>query len=341
MYLSLKNYLKNQFDKCKLFFSERNFKVDIYPKKVAVVFAAAFFVVFAYVFVNLPPTNFPIGEVFTVSPGESLQEITNNLYAKNVIRSKLVFRTTVIVLGGEKKVIAGDYLMDKKEAPEEIAYRLVNGKFHLDVVKVTIPEGWNIFEITTYLDKTLIGFNKKHFLALAKSKEGYLFPDTYFVSPTIKSEDLIDRMYKNFNDKVPKISGIATSTYKLSDVIIMASIVEREARTTESRRTIAGILWRRLKIGMPLQVDAAFDYVNGKGTFDLTLDDLKIDSPYNTYKYRGLPPGPIGNPGVDSIWSTVNPIQTKYLYYLTDKNGVMHYAKTFDEHIKNKQKYLN
>lgn len=336
-----KNYFKNQFEKIKLHFSNQNFDFKVYIRKATYAFLLALCVAFCSVYLNNPPSDFPVGKVFTVSAGESLQNITENLFDSNIIRSKIIFRTTVILLGGEKKVIAGDYLMDKKEGPAGLAYRLVNGRFHLDVSKITIPEGWNIFEIGDYLEKQLLNFNKKHFIALTRSKEGYLFPDTYFVSPTVKSEDLVERMLKNFSEKVPRIPGVATSTYKLKEVVIMASIVEREARTTESRRMIAGILWKRLKMGMPLQVDSSFDYINGKGTFELSADDLKIDSPYNTYINKGLPPGPIGNPGEDAIWSTVNPIQSKFLYFLTGKDGKMYYAATFAEHVKNKQKYLN
>lgn len=337
---NFKNNIKDKFDRIKLIFFENKISFGLNTKRVLAVVVIGFFVACWYLFLHTPPTNFPVGQIFTVQSGESLQDITSNLYESNIIRSKIIFRTTVILLGGEKKVIAGDYLMDKKEGPVDLAYRLTNGKFHIDVVKITIPEGWNIFEIGDYLSRTLLNFNEKRFLVLARSKEGYLFPDTYFVSPAVRPEDVIDKMSKNFYDRTPKISGISTTTYKLSDVVIMASIVEREARTTESRRVIAGILWRRLSIGMALQVDAAFDYVNGKTTFELSSDDLKIDSPYNTYKYKGLPPGPIGNPGVDAIWSTINPIQTKYLYYLTGKDGKMYYAKTFEEHVRNKQKYL-
>jgi UPF0755 protein len=333
-------YIKNQLEKTKLFFSNKKLHLNIAPQKAVYSFLIGLSVAILYLFLHTPPRDFPIGKVFTISTGESLQDITENLYASNIIRSKLIFRSTVIMLGGEKKVIAGDYLLDKKVGPVDLAYRLVSGRFHLDVKRITIPEGWNVFEISEYLKKTLINFNEKNFLSIAKQKEGYLFPDTYFVSPTIKSDDIVEKMAKNFNEKIPHIPGIATTTYKFKDVVIMASIIEREARTTESRQIIAGILWKRLKIGMPLQVDAAFDYVNGKATFDLSVDDLKIDSPYNTYKYKGLPPGPIGNPGLNAIWSTINPVQTKYLYYLTGKDGKMYYAKTFEEHVRNKQKYL-
>jgi len=289
----------------------------------------------------MPPKQFPLGQVITIEEGESLQSITNDLHDLHVIKSNFAFRTHVILLGGEKRVIAGDYLLDKKEGPGDLANRFVNGRFHLEVAKVTIPEGWNIYEISDYLGNTLINFNKNEFLSLVKEKEGYLFPDTYFVSRSTKPERIIERMNKNFYEKILTISGIATSTHSLEDIITMASIIEDEARTTESRKIIAGILWRRLSLGIPLQVDATFSYINGKGTFELTATDLKIDSPYNTYKYKGLPPGPINNPGIDAIIATVNPTTTKYLYFLSNKSGDMYYAKTFEEHKRNRELYLN
>ncbi len=341
--MNLENFKKNiiiVLDKIKLHLFERKNYYIFNPKRTVLAFGIGVAVSVLYLYSHTPPSSFPVGKVFTVENGESLQSITESLYNSNIIRSKTIFRTTVIILGGEKKVIAGDYLMDKKEGPIDLAYRFTRGGFHLNVAKITIPEGWNVFEIGDYLEKNLIDFNKKKFISLSQPREGYLFPDTYFVSPTIKPESIVEKLEKNFNEKIPKISGISTTTYKLKDVITMASIIEREARTMDSRRLIAGILWKRLKIGMPLQVDAAFDYVNGKTTFELSLDDLKIDSPYNTYKYKGLPPGPIGNPGVDAIFATINPIESKYLYYLTGNDGKMYYAKTFEEHVKNKQKYL-
>ena len=120
----------------------------------------------------------------------------------------------------------------------------------------------------------------------------------------------------------------------------MASIIEKEAHTSDDRRVISGILWERLKIGMPLQVDATFLYINGKNTYDLSVDDLAIDSPYNTYKYAGLPIGPIGNPGLDSLEAALAPMTSPYLYYLSDKSGKTYYARTFNEHKRNREKYM-
>lgn len=309
-------------------------------QKVIFLFFAVAFLAVVYAYVQRSPSDFPVGQVVTVYPGESLQEITNSLKEMNVIKHPFIFRTTVILLGGEKNVMAGDYLLDIREGSYSLARRLTHADFKVETVKATIPEGWNIFQIAEYLDKNLINFDEKLFLTLAKKEEGYLFPDTYFISPAIKPDRIIALMKSNFNDKMEDLD-IEDSDYSLHEIITMASILESEARTTESRRTIAGILWKRLSIGMPLQVDSTFLYVNGKNTYELTLNDLQIDSPYNTYKYKGLPPGPINNPGIDSIKSALNPISTKYLYFLSSRSGDMYYAKTFEEHKKNKELYLN
>ncbi len=299
------------------------------------------FVLFGvYLFFHHSPKDFPIGQVVTVNPGQSLQSITNELYKTHVIKWPFLFRSTVIILGGEKRVIAGDYFLDHKEGPADLAYRLVHGEFRLETVKVTIPEGWTISQIGDYLEKNLIHFNKKKFLSLAKGEEGYLFPDTYFISQYTTPETIISMMKSLFEKKVLSIPGITTGSHKLGDIITMASILEEEARTTESRKLIAGILWKRLSIGMPLQVDSTFLYINGKNTYELTKDDLQIDSPYNTYVYKGLPKGPIGNPGLDAIMAAFEPTKTSYLYYLSSRDGTMHYAKTFDEHKLNRVKYL-
>jgi UPF0755 protein len=158
----------------------------------------------------------------------------------------------------------------------------------------------------------------------------------------VTAEEAYEALRANFNKRIVVISDeIELFKHPVNDVVRMASILEEEARTTTSRRIIAGILWKRISIGMALQVDAAFQYVNGKrDSADLTLDDLKIDSPYNTYVYRGFPPTAITNPGLDSLFSAVTPIKTSYLYYLSDKKGEMHYARTFEEHVANKNKYL-
>lgn len=293
-----------------------------------------------YIFFRTPPKDFPLNTVITIEEGESLQNITNNLYADKVIKFPIIFRSAVIIMGGERNVIAGDYLLDKKEGPVDLAYRLIKGQFHLDILRITIPEGWSVYEIGDHLEKSLKNFDKDTFVELAEGFEGYLFPDTYFIADTARPKTVINLMRSNFEEQIKSIGGLATSTKSLHEIITMASILEGEANTTESRKVVSGILWKRITAGMRLQVDATFKYINGKGSFQLTYDDLKIDNPYNTYVYKGLPPGPISNPGLDAINAALYPKTTRYLYFLTGKDGKMYYARTFEEHKRNKALYL-
>jgi len=160
--------------------------------------------------------------------------------------------------------------------------------------------------------------------------------------PEVEAEGVIKTMSENFDKKVIKGLGeeIVKSGRKLEELIIMASILEKEASSYEDMRMISGILWKRLEFGIGLQVDATVSYVVGKPSLELTDEDLAVDSPFNTYKYRGLPPAPIGNPGLEAIKAAITPTQTIYWYYLHDSDGEPHYAMTFEEHKRNKELYL-
>jgi UPF0755 protein len=263
-----------------------------------------------------------------------------NLKNIGAIKSSFIFRNTVILLGGEKNITADDYLLKSPENVLVLAWRFAHDKTYVNLVKITVPEGWSVREISDYLKNKIPKIDTGKFQKMAMIDEGYLFPDTYFISPTITPESLIGKMKNNFTQKISAVAGIKQSGKSLSDIVTMASILEDEAKTTEDRKIVAGILWKRLSLGMPLQVDSTIAYATTKSLSDLTATDLKIKSPYNTYLYKGLPPTPIGNPGLDAILAAVTPTQTQYLYYISDKNGVMHYAVTFAEHQKNVAKYL-
>ena len=208
-------------------------------------------------------------------------------------------------------------------------------------VTVTIPEGLSVKQIGEVLESAKI-FSKEDFIKIAQKEEGYLFPDTYRFYKDAKPEDIIVRMKENFNKKVtPEIlKEIEKSKRPLGEIIIMASMLEEEVRSTEDRQLVAGILWKRLDRDMGLNVDATLGYILGKESLELTVEDLTIDSFYNTYRYRGLPPTPISNPGLDTILAATNPTPSKYFYYLTDKEGKARYAVTLEEHALNKRKYL-
>ena len=305
----------------------------------AIVLLSIFFSLY-YFFIS-PPADFPQGMVVTVASGENLKSVVNDFRSRHIIRSSSVFQSLVILFGGENKVIAGDYLLKNSVNAITLASQIVRGDFGMVEVKVTIPEGFTVADIAVTLERKLVQFNDAQFLSDAKGKEGYLFPDTYFFPPTATSSDIVSRMQANFQAKMtPFATDIIASGHSQSDIIKMASIVEGEATSTHDRQIVAGILWKRLKLGMALQVDSSLKYITGRSSAELTVSDLHIDSLYNTYLYRGLPPTPINNPGTDSISATLHPVTTQYLYFLTGTDGVMHYAKTFAEHVSNEKKYL-
>ena len=294
-----------------------------------------------YMYTVTPPQD-ANEDVFIVIPkGLTLVEISQQLYNENIIRSPKVFSRIVSLFGGERGVQAGTYYIRKPQNSFVVARRIVEGDQGFNPVKITIPEGYTRFDIAHALSEEFNYFDPQLFLRLTETKEGYLFPDTYFFFPNVTAEEVIERMEQNFREKTLELSeAIDISGRSLSDIIIMASIVEAEAGIFEDRRLIAGVLWNRLDLDMPLQVDVTFKYINGKTTFDLTREDLEDESPYNTYVHKGLPPTPISNPGLSSIVATIDHEETDYIYFLADNEGNTHFSKTFDEHVRKKELYL-
>ena len=198
-------------------------------------------------------------------------------------------------------------------------------------------EGFRARDLYNYLPKLFI---KDSAIDLERY-EGYLFPDTYNFNAQAKVTDIIEKLTENFEIRTHKFrEQVHPQGLSFEEVIILASIIEREAKDNDSKRIVSGILLKRLAIDMPLQVDAVFDYLFDVTSSEVTEAHLNSDSPYNTYIFRGLPPKPISNPGIESIRSVYEPTVTAYLYYLTAPDGTFHYAETFDEHKVNKQRYL-
>ena len=313
------------------------------PRKALLLVTCVVVIIFSFYFrLIAAPAAFPDGFLYEIPRGTALSSVASELAARHIIRSEFLFKGFVTIFGFGRGAIAGDYEFDSADNVLLVSYRVARGGYNLSRIRITIPEGTSSAQMEKFFDSRFYRFDSKAFISLGKKYEGYLFPDTYYFLPNVTTEEVVDTMLANYKSKIADIADAIKKFNKpIRDVIIMASIIEEEARTTESRRTIAGILWKRLSERMPLQVDATFAFVNGKTrSSDLSLEDLKIDSPYNTYLYRGLPPGPISNPGIDSILSVVTPITTKYYFYLSDKDGNMHYAVTHDEHVANKFKYL-
>jgi UPF0755 protein len=327
---------ENQLEKKPLYKQE-----NIYASGIVLVFIC--FALF-YSFFWSAPKNFPVGSLYDLQYGQTLSPVSFDLENRGIIRSNFWFKSLVYVFSfGHIKIVAGDYNLYKSQNVVGLAWRFTHGNFDVAPVRITIPEGLNSTEIATLFSKELPDFDAVGFVALMKSEnlEGYIFPDTYFFVPGMTNEEIIQIMHDNFNKKTQTVAVQMNASGKTeSDVIKMASILEVEARTDDSRKIVAGILWKRIALGMPLQVDSSFKYLEGKTSAQLSLSDLQIDSPYNSYTHKGLPPTPISNPGLASIIDAITPIKTPYLYFLTDSEGNMHYAATFAEHVANKQKYL-
>ncbi len=307
------------------------------------------FLIFLFVFILFyfslfkAPSDFKQDTLVSVKSGDSLREIARNFENNNVVKSSFFLQFLIIIYGGEKGVIAGDYYFPTSKNVFGVANMLHRGKFGLIPLRTTIFEGSSSRDIADMLSKTLPYFDSKEFLKKVDEEnlEGFLFPDTYFFMQNTRADDVILMMRENFARAIkPYENDLIKFKKSLEDVVIMASIIEGEARGLESKRIVSGILWKRLKIGMPLQVDAVFKYYNGKNSYTLTKDDLKSDHSYNTYTNKGLPPTAINNPGVDSFRASITPTNTGYLYFLSDKSGNMYYAKTFEEHKRNKERYL-
>lgn len=299
---------------------------------------------FAYGFFWRAPRPFPDAALVSVERGETLSQVANSFEEQRVIRSAFWMKLFVFLSGGEKRVIAGDYYFPEPLSVFAVIKQIHKGQFGLVPLRVTIQEGLSSYEIAEILDKQLPVFDANDFLEEVDDNgyEGTLFPDTYFFLPNTKASDVILTMRENFARQIaPYKEDIDKSKRALEDLVIMASIVEGEANhKIEDKRIVAGILWNRLRLKMPLQVDAPFRYYNGKHSYTLTKVDLNEDHPYNTYVNKGLPPTAINNPSIDSLRAAIAPTQTKYLYFLSDKQGGMHYAANFDGHQSNRELYL-
>lgn len=265
-----------------------------------------------------------------ISDGSTLSQISSEFKERGMIKSSTMFIILTKMMGAESNIKSGDYLFKDSVPLFFIIKRLADADFGFTPMKITIPEGYTAGDMAGVFSG-FENFDKDKFLKMAESREGYLFPDTYFFTGKETPEEILNKLGSNFEVKAGEVS---------KDVLIMASIIEKEARKPGDRKIISGILWKRLKKGMPLQVDAVFDYLLDKESSEITQNDLKIDSLYNTYKYKGLPPAPICNPGLDAIDAAKNPKDSPYWYYLSDKNGTTHFAKTFEEHKQNKFRYL-
>lgn len=286
---------------------------------------------------------------FEIEEGEGFLKIVGRLHGAGLIRSRSAFTLYALLRQEAGRIKPGGYELASSMGSPELLEVLVRGP--AEEVVVRIPEGASVFEIEELLSRAriiprgaLVGYVE------ARSLEGKLLPDTYRFFVGSRVEEVTHKLLENFRDKAePLFAG--DEIYSERHLII-ASLLEREVPDFEERRIVAGIIEKRLALGMPLQIDASVCYNKEKLLFyregryarchPLRGVDFEIDSPYNTYLYSGLPPGPVGNPGLTSLKAAVRPRETAYLYYLSDPRTTKTiFAETFDEHYRNKLKYLN
>jgi len=312
-----------------------------------------FLVITIVIYKNLTVTVNSKETLFNIEDGSGLKEISNQLKDKEIINSAEYFVLYTKLKGLENKIQAGkfkippnislDILLNKLQDPEQ------------EYKKITIPEGYTVYQIARKLEESNL-INKDEFLKIAKnglaefaiddnsentiySLEGYIFPDTYYIPNGFEEDEIIKMTLKKFNEVFSDRYRERAKELKMSinEILTIASLIEKEAANDNERKTIAGVIYNRLKNNMPLQIDASVIYAITKGENHinrLLYKDLEFDSLYNTYKYRGLPPGPIASPGIASIEAALYPEEHEYFYYvLNDDKHV--FSKTYNEHLKN------
>lgn len=290
--------------------------------------------------------------IFKVEKGQSAETIAGNLVNEGLIENPFIFRLYVFLAVSQYALKTGEYELSPAMSIREIADAMILGG--VNEILITIPEGFSLRQIEERLVSAglaksgqLISFkyseNTPSILSdkpKSSSLEGYLFPDSYRFFKDADLPDIIGKMIGNLDKKLtPDFKlAIKNSGYTTYEILTMASLVEKEIRNEADRSTVAGILWKRLEAKIPLQVDATLIYVTDRN--EIFQADKKINSPYNTYYYRGLPKGPIANPGLSAIKAAIFPKPSPYWYYLSAKDGATIFSKTLEEHNRNKAIYL-
>lgn len=331
--------------------------------KVIIILIVVFFILIIFSYnrgINSPASDERKEVFFTINKGESVNQISENLFAAGLIKSKTYFEYYVWLNNVESKLQAGSYSFNTRYSIVELVDSLVGGRALSDEREIKIIEGWTNQNIEDYLLENNIKageefgekINDQKFIAKISSEypelkfknlEGYLFPDTYRIYNNSTAEDVIVKMIDNLDRKLTSEmrNEIKKQNKSISEIIIMASIVEKEVRSYEDMRIVSGIFWDRIKYGQALESDATLSYFLGDKKAGHSIEELETDTPYNSYKYRGLPPGPVSNPGLNAIQSAIYPEYTDYNYFLNRQDtGETIFSVTYDEHLRNKAKYL-
>lgn len=338
-YKAVFNFLSKSACWAKNFFiAHKNILITVLTIFLLVIFSTSLF--FWYQ-VEAPLSHAEDKRVFYIEPGQGVKEIAANLKKENLIRSDWVFETYVWLNKKTKNLQAGKYELSPSMNIAQIADKFVKGKVIKDWIKVTIPEGWTNQQIKERL-LTLGLINETDDIPL--ELQGYLFPDTYYFKKNTSINTIIKKMTDNFNKKITEDlkEEVEKQGKSLYEILIMASILEKEVKSDEDRIIVSGIFWKRLENNYPLESCATIAYILGKDKWRYSYEDTRIESPYNTYINTGLPPTPINNPGLSTIKAAIYPKYTDYNFFLTDpETGKTIFSKTLEEHNANKRKYFN
>ncbi|OGY23304.1 MAG: hypothetical protein A2Y57_04930 [Candidatus Woykebacteria bacterium RBG_13_40_7b] len=307
------------------------------------IFLILIFSGFAYFNFSLSAVGGSQEKNFIVERGQGASEIANNLKEQGLIKDSLVFKILIRLSSIGNQLKAGSYKLSTNYDARKILDVLREGK---NEFKLTIVEGLRVEEIAQILEEKL-SISKKDFLKVAR--EGYMFPDTYFFPTRVNAPEVAKAMMENFEEKFSSSlqQKAKESDFSTDEVIILASIIEREGKEEAERKIISGILYKRLEEGIALSTDATIQYALGYQKEEdswwkktLIQDDLNLDSPYNTRKYPGLPPAPICNPSLVSLIAALEPQSSEFFFYIHDKEGEAHFARTLEEQEENINRYL-
>ncbi|MCX7876149.1 MAG: endolytic transglycosylase MltG [Melioribacteraceae bacterium] len=313
-----------------------------------------FFVIAVLFFAFIIPNKFSFSNPieFEIKEGDTLEKITDSLYSKKIIPNKLNFRIAVFLKGADKKIKAGEYIFDKSLNYFQLV-EILSGNVKYSQKKITIPEGVDQFQLASLL-KNELGIDSTEFIGLSKSKsfifslglevenlEGYLLPETYFFTSSMNSQNILKKLSKEMKkfleDKKERMKQLKINEHQL---LTLASIIDAESNNFDEFAKISAVYHNRLRIGMPLQADPTISFlIRERKNKTIYKKDLSIESKYNTYKYVGLPPSPINNPGKQAILAALYPEKNNYLYFVADGNGSHLFAATYNEHLQNVIKY--
>ncbi len=285
-------------------------------------------------------------EIVEIKEGDSFYEIIDNLYNFGLINDPLAFEIYLRLNNLTAKLQAGHYRLDTSMSAEKIAEKIVAGDTATD--EFSISEGARVYDLADEIVE--LGADREKILAIIKEKEldflpderedinynleGYLLPETYYIPYGAEEEEIINLMLREFRKKIkPLKEDIAESDFSIHEIVTIASLIEGEVMLDSEKTMVSSVIHNRLENDMRLQLDATVQYLIDEHRFRILYRDLEIDSPYNTYQRRGLPPGPINNPGIDAIEAVLNPEETDYLYYVATGDGSHIFTETYQEHL--------